>query len=71
MEKCLEFSTDLHILLVDYKKAFDNINRTELLNAMGSYGNPKELVRLVEMTIKDSDAKITIGGNVSKSFNVL
>jgi hypothetical protein len=30
-----------------------------------------KLVRLVEMTMKDSDAKITIGGNVSKSFNVL
>jgi hypothetical protein len=38
---------------------------------MGSYGIPKKLVRLVEMTMKDSDAKITIGGNASKSFNVL
>jgi sorting nexin-29 len=71
MEKCFEFNTDLHILYVDYKKAFDNIKRTELLNAMGSYGIPKKLVRLVEMTMKDSDAKITCGGNVSKSFNVL
>jgi hypothetical protein len=53
------------------KKAFDNINGTELLNTMGSYGNPKKLVRLLEMTMKDSDAKITVGGNVSKSFNVL
>jgi hypothetical protein len=24
MEKCFEFNTDLHILFVDYKKAFDN-----------------------------------------------
>jgi hypothetical protein len=38
---------------------------------MGSYGISKELVGLVEMTMRDSDAKITIGGNVSKSFNVL
>jgi hypothetical protein len=67
----LEFNTDLHILFVDYKKAFDNINRTELLNVMGSYGIPKKLVRLVKMTMKDSNAKITIAGNVSKSFNVL
>jgi hypothetical protein len=67
----MEFNTDVHILFVDYIKAFDNINRTELLNVMGSYGIPKKLVRLVEMTMRDSDAKITIGGNVSKSFNVL
>jgi hypothetical protein len=70
MDKCFEFNTDLHIF-VDYKKTFGNITRTELLNSMGSYGIPKKLVRLLEMTMKDNDAKITIGGNVSKSFNVL
>jgi hypothetical protein len=43
-------------------------NRTEFLNAMGGYGIPK---KLVEMTMKDNDAKITISGNGSKSFNVL
>jgi hypothetical protein len=73
MEKCFEFNTDFHTLFVDYtcKKAFDNINRTDLINALGSYGIPKKLVRLVEMTIKDSDTKIKIGGKVSKAFNVL
>jgi hypothetical protein len=38
---------------------------------MGGYGIPKKLVRLVEMTMKDNDAKITIAGYASKSFNVL
>jgi hypothetical protein len=38
---------------------------------MGCYGIPKILVRLVEMTMKDSDAKIIIGGDVSKLFCVL
>jgi hypothetical protein len=71
MEKCFEFNAVLHILFVDYKRALDNINRTQLLNAMGSYGIPKNLVRLVEMSMKDSDAKITIGGNVSKPYIVL
>jgi hypothetical protein len=62
MGKCSEFNTDVHILFVDYKKAFDNINtrRIELLNATGSYGIPRKLVRLGEMTMKDSDAKITM-----------
>jgi hypothetical protein len=35
---------------------------------MGSYGISKKLLRLVEMTVKDSDAKITINGNVNKSL---
>jgi hypothetical protein len=33
--------------------------------------SPRNLLRLVEMTMKNSDAKITISGNVSKSFHVL
>jgi hypothetical protein len=48
--KCHKFNTDLHILFVDYKEAFDIINKTGLLNAMGSCGIPKKLARLVEMT---------------------
>jgi hypothetical protein len=54
--------TDLSILVRD-------VNLTQVLNASRSYRIPKKLVRLVELTMKDSDAKITIG--VSKSFNVL
>jgi sorting nexin-29 len=54
MEKCFQFNADLHILFVDHKIVSDNINRPELPNAMRSYGIPKKLVRLVEMTMKDS-----------------
>jgi hypothetical protein len=32
---------------------------------------PRNLLRLEEMTMKDSDAKIRVGGNVNKPFNVL
>jgi hypothetical protein len=53
------------------RKAFDSINIIDLLNAMGNCGILKKLVRLLEMTMKDSDAKITIGGKVSKLFSVL
>jgi hypothetical protein len=37
MDKVLELNTDLRTLFVDYKKAFDNINRIELLNTIGSF----------------------------------
>jgi hypothetical protein len=57
MEKCFEFNSDICILFVDYNKDVNNIDRIEFLNAMGSYGIPKKLVRCVEMTMKDSDAK--------------
>ena len=70
MEKCFEFNTDLHILFVDYKQAFDSVNRVELLNIMEGYGIPKKLIRLVDMTMRDSNARITIAGNVSNALNI-
>ena len=70
MEKCFEFNTDLHILFVDYKQAFDSVNRVELLNIMEGYGIPKKLIRLVDMTMKESNARITIAGNVSNALNI-
>ena len=47
MEKCFEFNTELHFLFVDFKLAFDSINRIELINAIESFGIPKKLVRPV------------------------
>jgi hypothetical protein len=45
----------------DCKQASDKINRTEPQNAMGSYCIPKKLVRLLEMTMTNVDAEITVG----------
>jgi len=70
MEKCFEFNTELHFLFVDFKQAFDSINRIELINAIESFGIPKKLVRLVNMAMENNKAKVIIDGNVGKDFDV-
>ena len=70
MEKCYEFNTPLHILFVDFKQAFDSINRIYLINAMYECGIPSKLVRLADMTLQNSEARVIVGGLLSQNFDI-
>jgi len=70
IEKHIQHDLDLHVLFVDYKQAFDSINREELIIAMNALGIPKKLIRLVAMTMRDPKAKVKIGQQLTNSFQV-
>ncbi|KAL4100839.1 hypothetical protein QTP88_020868 [Uroleucon formosanum] len=42
MEKYYEFDMDLYMIFVDYKQAYDSVNRQELWKAMLHFGIPKK-----------------------------
>ena len=42
IEKCYEHTTDLHILFVDFRQAFDSIERKRLIQYMTEKGIPKK-----------------------------
>ncbi|KHN87960.1 Retrovirus-related Pol polyprotein from type-1 retrotransposable element R2, partial [Toxocara canis] len=51
VEKCNEFQIPLCLAFVDYKKAFDSVERNALLNALDKCGvNPNYVDLLTEMT---------------------
>jgi sorting nexin-29 len=59
---------DLHLLFIDFKKAFDNINQKTLLESPVSFGIPKKIERLMEMTLEGAQAKIIVDGKISNLF---
>jgi hypothetical protein len=39
MEKCYEYNINLHQLFIDYKQAYDSVNRSKLFVTMKEFGN--------------------------------
>jgi len=59
---------DLHLLFIDFKKAFDSINQKKLLESPASFGIPKKIERLVKMILEGAQARVTVDGKISNPF---
>ncbi|XP_039278735.1 uncharacterized protein LOC111055532 [Nilaparvata lugens] len=46
MEKCYEFDVDLHIVFVDFRQAFDSVDRKQLPTVLTRCGLPRKLVKM-------------------------
>jgi ERCC4-type nuclease len=60
LEKLYELNLYLHLLFIDFKQAYDTINRTHLYEILKEFGTPKKLVNLSKMTLQDSKGKSNV-----------
>ncbi|XP_052901775.1 uncharacterized protein LOC128309428 [Anopheles moucheti] len=68
LQKCREHQIPTHHLFIDFKAAYDTIDRTELWNTMQQYGIPEKLVRLLRATMDGVQCKMRVLNMVSESF---
>ena len=66
-DQTLEVQIDTHHLFVDFKAAFDSVNRDELYNTMSSFDIPAKLVRLCRMTLKNSRCSVSVGEDLTEA----
>lgn len=57
-------------MFIDYKAAYDLINREKLWNVMNKMGIPAKLVRMIRACAYKSKSKVSFGGKVSDEFPV-
>ncbi|XP_055386749.1 uncharacterized protein LOC129615538 [Condylostylus longicornis] len=69
-EKFFEYSIDIHCVFVDFKQAFDSINRSRIEQILQINGIPKKLIKLTMMTLTNTVAKVLIQGELSNSFEI-
>lgn len=66
-----EQNLSLHCLFVDYRQAYDSINRKMLSWALRKLEVPEKLRKLVQMTVEQTKNAITMNGEISEEFVVM
>ena len=60
----------MHLLFVDFKKAYESIRREVLYNILMEFGIPMELVRLIKMCPTKTCSRVRVGKNLSDMFPI-
>ena len=58
------------MVFVDFSKAFDTVGRTGLWQLLRKYGCPEKFTTMIEALHTGMMANVSVGGEVSESFNV-
>jgi len=70
-EKYTDFSKDLFVCYVDFRKAFDSIWRKGLWTVLRSMGYPEKIVRLLESLYKGTFSTVRVGADISEWFETI
>jgi hypothetical protein len=66
LEKCYEYNKEMHVLFIDFKQAFDSVDRQKIIQILQELRVPNKLVRLIKMTILTTEASVKIENLTSK-----
>lgn len=70
MEKMKEHGQSIHQLFIDFKQAYDSINRNALWKAMAEFGIPAKYIRMVKATLTRARSCVRVQGDLSNTFEI-
>ncbi|KAL4123073.1 hypothetical protein QTP88_015305 [Uroleucon formosanum] len=70
MAKFYEFDKELHLIFIDYKQAYDSINRDKLWEALEVLGIPKKYVSLIKGCNNRTVCRVRFLQEMSETFEV-
>jgi hypothetical protein len=70
IEQCIEWSSCLYTVFVDFEKAFDSINREVMWKEVKHYGVPTQIINLIKETYRGYVCLIVHEGRVSEPISV-
>ena len=69
-ERSIEFNVPVYCALIDYKGAFDALNRTTLGRVLGLFLSPSMVRRVISLYF-DAKAKVVVNGMIGPEFDLL
>jgi sorting nexin-29 len=70
LEKCWEYNLSVYQIYVDFKQAYDSIQRKKLYTIMYEFGLPLMLVRLVRATMTGTEAQVKVQTELTDTFEI-
>ena len=70
IEQCLEWNAPLHIVFIDFKKAFDSIHRNSLWKILLSYGLPNKVISLIKLFYEKFECSFLLDNSTTEWFSV-
>ena len=71
LEKYYECNIEMHVLFIDFKQAFDSVDRLKkTIRIVQGSRIPDKLVRLIKMTLQNTEASVKIENLTSKPFSI-
>ena len=70
LEKCYEFGIELHNIFIDFKQAFNTVNRLKMYEKLKILKIPTKLIRLVKTTLTNSRAVVDVYQRRTDVFNI-
>ena len=66
----MEWNTGLHMVFVDFEKAFDSLDREVLWKILWHYGVPEKIVRMIRVFYDAFQARVVHEGEMTGSFSM-
>ena len=61
---------EVTLCFVDFKKAFDSINRETMFKILPLYGIPEQIIKAIEALYTDTNAKVITPGCETEQFDI-
>lgn len=70
MEEATYCNLDLALIFVDFSKAFDSVDRSQMFEILGLYGIPKEIVDAIKLLYTDTSSTILTPDGETDLFSI-
>jgi len=68
--KCYEYNITLHQLFIDFKQAYDSVNREKLMLILEEFKIPRKLINLTGMTLRNTTGRVKVQNMMIEEFAI-
>ena len=70
VEQSIEWNSPLYINFVDFKKAFDMVDRKTIWKVLRHYGFPQKIINVIQSLYRDTSCRVIQNSDLSDPFEV-